>query len=53
MKFLDYKGNDIMKREIFFFHLKMINFYEIDNEHLTDHLILYISECIRYIKYIL
>ena len=44
LKFFDYKGSDIMKRQIFFFHLKLINFYEIDNEHMTDNLILYIAE---------
>lgn len=45
MKFFDYKGSDILKRQIFFFHLKLINFYDIDNEHMTDQLILYLAEC--------
>ena len=45
MKFFDYKGSDILKRQIFFFHLKLIDFYDLDNEHLTDNLILYLSDC--------
>jgi len=45
MKFFDYKGSDMLKRQIFFLHLKLIDFYDLDNEHLTDNLILYLSDC--------
>ncbi len=50
LNFIQFKGTDILKRQIFFLHLDRISLYDIDNEHLSDHFIIYLSNCNYFIK---
>lgn len=45
INFIQYKGTDIMKRQIFFVYLHMIDCYEVDNDHLIDPFIIYLTHC--------
>src|SRR5690606_24112607 len=45
MNFIQYKGTDIMKRQIFFVYLNLIDCYEVDNDHLIDPFIIYLTDC--------
>ena len=47
MKFIKFRGKDILQRQIFYFYLNKINFYDIDNDHLSDNLIIYITNYIK------
>jgi hypothetical protein len=45
MNFISYKGTDIFRRQIFFIYLDLIDFYNLDNDYLTDPLIIYLENC--------
>jgi hypothetical protein len=45
MRFIEFKGTDIFKRQIFFLFLNKVELLSIDNDHLMDPLIIYLIDC--------
>jgi hypothetical protein len=45
LNFIQFKGTDILNRQLFFVYLDRIAFYDLDNDHLSDHLIIYLTKC--------
>lgn len=51
LNFIQFKGTDILNRQLFFVYLDRIALYDLDNDHLSDHLIIYLTKCKKIIIY--